>query len=92
MTAFCKVEADLRADGQVIKTKTWPSCDVMKTGPTRGWLTRQFNIALKSAKADVVIRGEWVARYNEDHGHMSVSGWLSGVNNRLLVKRGIFED
>jgi hypothetical protein len=97
MTAFCKVDAQVRVDGKVIKSRTWPEVDIMKTSVTRAWATRQFKAFLKDfANCDIgrdkVIRVEWIARYGEAQGHMSVSGWLSGVNGRAMTRRGVFED
>lgn len=90
--ATCKIEADIRIAGVVVKSKSWPACDIMKTGSTRGWASRQFNIFLKSAPKDNIVRAEWTARYGEEQGHQSISGWISGVNGRTMVRRGIFED
>lgn len=47
MTSFCKVDAEIRIDGKVAKSKSWPEVDVMKTGVTRAWTTRQFNAFLR---------------------------------------------
>lgn len=92
MPNFCEIKTDIRINGRVIKEKCWPACDVMKTSATRSWTTRQFNIALKNAKKDEIVRGEWIARYGEAHGHISISGWISGVNGKPLARRGIFRD
>lgn len=97
MATFCKVEAEIRVNGEVTKSKSWPEVDVMKTSVTRAWATRQFNAFLKDFAAcdfgkDKIVRAEWIARYGEAQGHMSVSGWISGVNGRVLMRRGVFED
>lgn len=97
MTKFCKVDAEIRVNGVVTKSKSWPEVDVMKTSVTRAWVTRQFNAFLKDFAAcdfgrDKIVRAEWIARYGEAQGHMSVSGWMSGVNGRVLCRRGVFED
>lgn len=97
MTNFCNVAAGIRVDGQLVKSKSWPACDVMKTGVTRAWATRQFNLFLRDLAScdlgrDRIVRADWIAKYGEAQGNMSVSGWLSGVNGRVMAKRGVFED
>jgi hypothetical protein len=95
--ATCKVSAELFVDGTVIKAKEWPECDIMKTGVTRAWATRQFNTFLKDfARCDIgrdkVISVEWTARYGEAQGYGSLRGRLSGLNGIVMARRGIFED
>lgn len=94
MTVFCKVDAEIRLNGNVIHSKSWPEVDVMKTGSTRAWATRQFNKFLKlyAETEDRVVRVEWIARYGEAQGHISVSGWASGAKGRVMSRRGVFED
>jgi hypothetical protein len=94
---FCKVDAEIRVNGQVVKSKSCPEVDIMKTGATRAWATRQMNAFLKDFKdcdlgRDKIVRAEWIARYGEAQGHMSVSGWMSGLDGRILHRRGVFED
>jgi hypothetical protein len=96
MVSFCKVDAEIRVNGEVVKSRSWPEVDIMKTGVTRAWTTRQFNRTLNDfASCDLgehkVIRAEWIARYGEAQGHMSVSGWISGTKGRVMARRGVFE-
>jgi hypothetical protein len=93
----CEVYVEISIDRRVMKTKTWPACDVMKTGPTRAWATRQFNAFLKDLNEcaigkDKVVSVRWTAQYGETQGFIRFSGWLSGVNGKTLARRGIFED
>lgn len=93
---LCHVEAEIIVDGKVVRSKTWPDLDVMKTSSTRAWATRQFNIFLKDFSScdigrDKVIRAEWTARYGAAQGNMSINGILSGVNGKTMARRGIFE-
>lgn len=87
----CRVHAEIFVDDRVVKVRTWPACDVMKTSATRGWTTRQFNIALRGAGKDQVVTAEWIACYGKAQGHTRITGWLSGVNGRTMARRGIFE-
>lgn len=94
MITTCKVEAKLSVGGKVMKHKSWPACDVMKTGITRGWATRQFNAFLKdlnecSIGKDKIIVVEWSAYLGGGRG--TLRGLLSGVNGKVMARRGIFE-
>jgi hypothetical protein len=90
----CKIDVEVFVNRKVIKTKTWAACDVMKTGHTRAWATRQFNAFLKDFSEcdigkDKVVHVEWTA----DYGNTGrINGWISGVNGKTLARRGIFED
>jgi hypothetical protein len=84
MPAFCVVTAEIIVNGEVVKSKSWPKVDIMKTSVSREWATRQFNAFLKDfAICDIgkdnFVRVEWIARYGESQGYGSVSGWKSGV-------------
>lgn len=92
----CKVEAKIYVGDVTVKSRTWPAVDVMKTGHTRGWTTRQFNATLKDLNEcligkDKIIRAVWTANYGKSQGYTSLSGWLSGVNGKVMARRGIFE-
>ncbi len=89
----CHVKAKICISDTVIKTKEWPKCDVMKTGHTRAWVTRQFNRCLKdldnTGLEDKAVFAVWDAFYGPPcHSH--ISGRLAG-NNNLIVRRGVFE-
>lgn len=95
--ATCEIEVEVIVDGLVVKTKTWPKCDIMKTGPTRGWATRQFNAFLKDFNEcrigkDKIITVRWLATYGKSLGFSSLSGVYSGVNGKVMARRGIFEE
>lgn len=95
--ATCKIVVEVCVDRKVVTSKTWPACDIMRTGHTRGWATRQFNAFLKDFNEcpigkDKIISVEWVAQYGEAQGHQRITGRLGGVNGRALSRRGIFED
>jgi hypothetical protein len=97
MPAFCEVTTKIIVNGEVVKSKSWPKVDIMKMSVSRAWATRQFNAFLKDFAIcdigkDKIVRVEWIARYGESQGYGSVSGWKSGVNGRVMVRRGVFED
>ena len=92
MPTFCQVTSEVRVENNIVKSKFWSECDVMKTGVTRAWTKRQFNLALKSAPENTVVRAELFIRYGESHGNMSIKGWISGVNGHTMSRRGIFEE
>ena len=92
----CKVHVEVIVDEQIIKTKTWPTCDIMKTGVTRAWATRQFNAFLKDFNdcvigKDKIIVVRWTAEYGETNGFSRLTGLYSGVNGKVMARRGIFE-
>ena len=95
MTTFCRVEAEITIDGKVRKSKVWPECDVMKTGVTRAWTTRQFNAFLKANNnflgKDKIVRAWWESRCGEDRGYTRLTGTISGVRGQVMARRGMFE-
>lgn len=92
----CKVEAKVYVDDVTVKSRTWLVVDVMDTSRTRAWTTRQFNTVLKDLNScligkDKIIRAVWTADYGKAQGYTRLSGWLSGVNGKVMARRGIFE-
>lgn len=96
MINFCKVEVEITVDGKVIKSRVWPEVDIMRTGYTRAWATRQFNAFLKDFAAsgwrDKVIRAYWTAHHGEAQGYGCVRGSMGGVNGFVSTRRGVFEE
>ena len=87
----CKIKVDVKVNGNIVQQREWPAVDIMKTGVTRAWATRQFNKLWAAREPDQIISVDWFAQYGEEQGNTRLKGSLSGVN-ALKHKRGIFED
>ena len=88
---ICKVEAEIRVDDKIVKSRVWPECDIMKTSVTRGWTTRQFNNFLRLASQNEIVTAQWFAIYGEAQGYNRLQGRLSGVHGNLMGRWGVFE-
>lgn len=95
MSKTCKVVAEITVDGKVMKSKTWPAHNVMKTSATRGWVRRHFNAYLKDFGSclighNKIIRASWTAYYGPP-GNEMLTGELSGLNGTVRRQKGVFE-
>lgn len=85
----CKVFCEVKIGDRSVSKRTWLAVDIMKTSVTRGWATRQFNLAIKDAKRDEIVTVEWDAHYGEpDHSY--IHGRMSYCNGHTY-RRGVFE-
>lgn len=85
------IKAEVKVNDAPRVTKEWLALDVMKTGQVRSWLTREFNKALKAAGEDQIVIGRFSGQLKRAP-YTSYVGSLSGVNGRVMARRGLMED
>lgn len=84
-----KAKVELRTTGEVLAEKTF-SLSVMELFKVRGWLTRQFNKALKAAGRDVIIDASYYGQMTAPP-YTAYSGGLTGLNGKITRREGSYD-